>query len=49
MPKIHREHDRGMTDEYRDALENLIEQKIEDGDKAALAPAKKAPTKKKAA
>ena len=49
MPKIHREHDRGMTDEYRDALENLIEQKIEHGDKAAPAPAQNAPTKKKAA
>jgi hypothetical protein len=37
-----------MTDEYRDALENSIEQKIEHGDKAAPAPADKAPTKKKA-
>ena len=34
-PKIHREHDHGMTDEYCDALENLIEQEIEHGDKAA--------------
>ena len=49
MPKIHREQDRGMSDEYRDALENLIEQKIEHGDKAAPAPAQNAPTKKKAA
>ena len=48
MAEIHREHDRGMTDEYRDAQENLIEQKIERGGKAALAPADKAPTKKKA-
>ena len=37
-----------MTDEYRDALENLIEQKIEHGDKAAPASADKAPTKEKA-
>jgi len=29
------------TDEYRDALENLIEEKIEHGDKAAPAPSKK--------
>ncbi len=29
------------TDEYRDALENLIEEKIEHGDKAAPAPPKK--------
>jgi DNA end-binding protein Ku len=28
------------TDEYRDALENLIEEKIEHGDKAAPAPSK---------
>ena len=35
MAEIHREPDRGMTDEYRDALKNLIEQKIEHGDKAA--------------
>jgi non-homologous end joining protein Ku len=49
MAEIHREHDRGMTDEYRDALKHLIEQKIEHGDKAAPAPSKKAPTKKKAA
>jgi non-homologous end joining protein Ku len=35
MAEIHREYDRGMTDEYRDALKNLIEQKIEHGDKAA--------------
>ena len=30
-----------FTDEYRDALENLIEQKIEHGDKAIPAPSKK--------
>ena len=36
MAEIHREHDRGMTDEYRDALKNLIEQKIEHGDKVAF-------------
>ena len=29
------------TDEYRDALENLIEEKIEHGDKAAPAPSKR--------
>jgi DNA end-binding protein Ku len=29
------------TDDYRDALEELIEKKIEHGDKATLAPAKK--------
>jgi hypothetical protein len=38
-----------MTDKYQDARENLIEQKIELGDKAAPAPAKKDSTKKKAA
>jgi len=30
-----------FTDEYRDALENLIEEKIEHGDKAIPAPSKK--------
>ena len=37
------------TDEYRDVLENLIEEKIAHGEKAASAPAKRAPRKKKAA
>ena len=38
-----------LTDQYRDALENLLEEKIEDGDKAAPAPAKRAPRQKKTA